>query len=214
MARPRKDQALDIRARAITETIRLLSETDARDLTLARVAAAVGCRPPALYGHFRDKNDLLRAVHDAGFAWLYVEKLDVCADTQGDALARLREGGRAYVRFALENPALYRLMFDPPPDSGLDVGPFDSDSDAALKSLGFLRAGIVAAQREGCLPGADPDDIAFTLWSAVHGAVSLLLQGRAPATETDPVVAAEAVVDQVMAFIAATRATTPGGSDA
>jgi AcrR family transcriptional regulator len=212
MARPRKDQALDIRARAITETIRLLGEMDARNLTLARVAAAVGCRPPALYGHFRDKNALLRAVHDAGFARLYADKLDVGADTQGDALARLRQGGRAYVRFALENPALYRLMFDPPPGSGLDDAPFDSD--VGLKSLGFLRAGIVAAQREGYLPGADPDAIAFTLWSAVHGAVSLLLQGRAPTTETDPMAAAGAVVDRVMAFIAATRAAPPGGSDA
>lgn len=207
MARPRKDQALDIRARAISETIRLLSERDARDLTLAQVAAAVGCRPPALYGHFRDKNDLLRAVHDAGFVWLYAEKLDVGTDTKGNALDRLREGGRAYARFALENPALYRLMFDPPAGSGLDDGPFDSD--VGLRSLGFLRAGIVAAQQEGYLSGAEPDHIAFTLWSAVHGAVSLLLQGRAPTTEPDPVVAADAVIDTVMAWIETPRRPAP-----
>lgn len=207
LARPRKDQALDIRARAITETIRLLGEKDARDLTLAQVAAAVGCRPPALYGHFRDKNALLRAVHDAGFAWLYAEKLDVGTDTKGNALARLREGGRAYARFALENPALYRLMFDPPPDSGLDDAPFDSD--VGLRSLGFLRAGIVAAQQEGALSGADPDHIAFTLWSAVHGAVSLLQQGRAPTTETDPVVAVDAVIDTVMTWIETPRQPAP-----
>jgi len=212
MARPRKDQALDIRARAIAETIRLLGETEAHDLTLARVAAAVGCRPPALYGHFRDKNDLLRAVHDAGFAWLYAQKLDVGRTTQGNALARLREGGRAYIAFALENPALYRLMFDPPRDSGLDAAPFEGD--VGLKSLGFLRAGIVAAQRDGYAPGMDPDQLAFTLWGTLHGAVSLLLQGRAPTVETESTVAANAVVDLMMAFIAATRAALPGGPEA
>ncbi|MBB4285036.1 TetR/AcrR family transcriptional regulator [Roseospira goensis] len=204
MARPRKDQARDIRALAISETIRLLEDRDARDLTLAQVAAAVGCRPPALYGHFRDKTALLRAVHDAGFAWLYAEKMDVGAGTRGDALARLREGGRAYARFALKNPALYRLMFDPPRDSGLAGTLFESD--VGLKSLDFLRAGVVAVQAEGYLPGADPDRIAFTLWSTLHGALSLLLQGRAPTADTSPLAAADATVDAMMAFIVATRA--------
>lgn len=212
MARPRKEDARDLRAAAVAATIDLLATKDVRDLTLAAVAAAAGCRPPALYGHFRDKTDLLRAAHDAGFERLYADKLAVAAAAarDGDALARLRAGGRAYVRFALENPGLYRLMFDPPPASGLPDNPFETD--VGLRALGLLRAGLVAAQREGWLADGDPDVLAFTLWSSVHGAVALLLQGRAPAPapDADPVAAADAVVDAMMAFIHGTRSPTSG----
>jgi len=203
MARPRKDQMIDIPARAIQETIRLLGERDAAALTMNAVADAVGCRAPALYNHFRNKNALLRAVHDAGFQRLYANKLAVAARTGGDALARLREGGLAYLRFARDNPALYRLMFDPPPLPELSANPFQED--VGRRSLDFLRASIEACQAEGYLPGRDPALVAFTLWSTVHGAADLLIQQRAP----QPAMATEqliiATVDTVMGMVAATR---------
>lgn len=207
MARPRKDEAIDIPRRAIEETVRLLSERDAARITMADVAEAVGCRAPALYNHFRNRDALLRAVHDAGFERLYAEKLGVAARTAGDAFARLREGGLAYIRFALENPALYRVMFDPPPDAGLAENPFETD--LGLKLLGFLRAGIVACQSQGYLPGRDPDLVAFTMWSTVHGAASLMIRNRAPAAAADRDALAASTVDLVMAMIAATRTPSP-----
>lgn len=67
MARPRKEQELDIARRAIDETIRLLSERGDLDVPLTAVAHAIGCTAPALYGHFRNKSALLRAVREEGF---------------------------------------------------------------------------------------------------------------------------------------------------
>ena len=64
MARPRKEQELDIARRAIDETIRLLSERGDLDVPLTAVAHAIGCTAPALYGHFRNKSALLRAVRE------------------------------------------------------------------------------------------------------------------------------------------------------
>ncbi|WP_035694002.1 WHG domain-containing protein [Azospirillum halopraeferens] len=203
MARPRKDQALDIPRRAVEETVRLLASRGVAEITLAEVAAAVGCRAPALYGHFRNRNALLRAVHDAGFERLYAEKLAVAARTDGDAFARLREGGIAYVRFALENPALYRLMFDPPADAGLEDNPFAGDP--GRRTLDALRGAVAACQAAGYLPGRDPALVAFTLWSAVHGAASLMLTGRTPADGHDHPALAAATVDTIMTLIAATR---------
>ncbi len=205
MARPRKDQALDIPARAVEATITLLADHDVDAITMADVATAVGCRAPALYNHFANKTALLRAVHDAGFARLYEEKLAVAARTTGDALARLREGGLAYLRFALENPALYRLMFSPPRAAGLDGNPFADD--IGLKSLAFLRASIEACQREGAIAGRDPDAIAFALWSLVHGAASLILQNRVPAATADPESLVQETIDTAMTIL-----TTPSPS--
>lgn len=183
---------------------------------MQEVAAAVGCRAPALYNHFRNKDDLLRAVHDAGFERLHGEKLASAGRSAASGFERLRAGGIAYVRFALENPSLYRLMFAPPPsgDGSLAGNPFERD--LGLKSLALLRASIVACQDEGYLPGQDPDLVAFTLWSVVHGAASLMLQNRSPVTisaanaTTDATTGAddrlvEQTVDVMMAFVAATR---------
>ena len=64
MARPRKEQELDIARRAVEETIRLLAQQGDFDVPLTSVAQAVGCTAPALYGHFRNKNALLRAARD------------------------------------------------------------------------------------------------------------------------------------------------------
>lgn len=137
----------------------------------------------------------------------YAGKLAVAARTAGDAFARLREGGLAYIRFALENPALYGLMFAPPPVESLSGNPFAED--LGLRSIGFLRGSIEACQAEGYLPGANPDRVAFTLWSAVHGAASLMLQNRVPSSEADREALATATVDTIMGLIAATRTRPP-----
>lgn len=210
MVRPRKDQQIGIRGRAIEEATRLLERTTAAELTMQEVAAAVGCRAPALYNHFRNKDDLLRAVHDAGFERLFAGKLALAGRSAISAFERLRAGGIAYIAFALENPSLYRLMFAPPPssDAGAAENPFRND--LGLKSLALLRASIVGCQGEGYLPGQDPDVVAFTLWSAVHGAASLMLQDRAPVSEAvDGDRLARRVVDTMMAFVAATRQPGP-----
>ncbi len=183
MARPRKSDALDIPRLAVETSISLLEQGGPEALTLARVAAAVGCKAPALYTHFRNKDALLRAVHDEGFRRLYALKLTVGEQAQGDAVRRLRDGGLAYLRFARENPALYRLMFDPPPLPALAGDPFTGDIGA--RALGFLRAGVAGAQREGWFGGQDADRVAFLLWSTVHGAATLVAQNRAPTRDSD-----------------------------
>ncbi len=205
MARPRKDQQIDILARAVDASIRLLDERDAEVFTLADVAAAVGCRAPALYAYFSNKDALLRAAHDEGFRILLKEKLAVAARNASDPFNRLREGGLAYLRFAFEHPGLYRLMFSPVRTEGVPDDPFSSDPGA--QCLDLLHSAILACQAEGYLPGADATQMAFTLWSAVHGAASLVLQRRAPLRSgLDPLDAAAGVVDVLMSSIQSSRA--------
>lgn len=208
MARPRKDQQIDVSARAVEEAIRLLDEREASAITLGDVAGAIGCKAPALYAYFAGKDALLRAVHDEGFRIMLQGKLDVATLNAGDALSRLREGGIAFLRFAFERPGLYRLMFSPAAADGLTESPFEADPGA--KCLALLHEAIAACQRDGYLPGADPMQMAFVLWSTVHGAASLVLQGRAPLRPgRDPQVEAIAAVDALISFIRATRRAAP-----
>jgi AcrR family transcriptional regulator len=205
MARPRKENEKDIPALAVAATRRLLEETGQANITMAQVAEVVGCSAPALYTHFRNRDALLRAVHDAGFEQLLQDKIAAAARTQGDSIARLREGGRAYVEFALENPMLYLLMFNPPPLLEFEDNPFSRD--VGLNSLELLKDAVKAAQADGFLPQGDPAQIAFLLWSLVHGATSLVLQRRAPTADRDPARICRDVVDSAMDLIASTGAT-------
>jgi AcrR family transcriptional regulator len=211
MARPRAEDRIDIPGEAVAAMIALAAERGLAHVTLADVAARVGCRAPALYRYFRNKDALVRAVHDEGFARLYAYKIEADEASRGDPLARLRLGGVAYVRFALENPALYAVMFGPgaeAPAEGAEGSPFDRDP--ALKALRFLKESVARVQALGYLPGRDPGDVAFLLWSCVHGVAALTLQNRTPieaeARHRDPRAQAEAVVDGIMALIAGTRA--------
>lgn len=153
MARPRKEQELDIARRAIEETILLLAQRGDLDVPLTAVARAIGCTAPALYGHFRNKNALLRAVREEGFNRLYREKLAVFEEKRGDPFGYLRDGSYAYVRFALENPTLYRLMFAPPPRLGVSDDPWTSEAGSQI--LNLLLTGLRCTQEQGFLPGMD-----------------------------------------------------------
>lgn len=201
MARPRKELELDIGRRAVAETIRLLAQRGDFDVPLTEVAWAVGCTAPALYGHFRNKNALLRAVRDEGFDRLYSEKFAVFGQVQGNPLGYLRDGSYAYVRFALENPTLYRLMFTPPPKLGVSDDPWSGE--AGRQVLNLLLTGLHSSQEHGYLPGADLPRYGFTFWSAIHGAVSLNLQNRA-LNQTAKWDATRDVIDTLMELIAAT----------
>ncbi|KFI26330.1 TetR family transcriptional regulator [Haematobacter missouriensis] len=201
MARPRKEQELDIARRAVEETIRLLAQQGDFDVPLTSVAQAVGCTAPALYGHFRNKNALLRAARNEGFGRLYNEKFAVFEQMRGDPFGYLRDGSYAYARFALENPTLYRLMFSPPPKLGVSDDPWSSEAGRQVLSL--LLTGLRSSQEHGYLPGADLQRYGFMFWSTIHGAVSLNIQNRLldHAAKWD---STQSVIDALMEMIAAT----------
>ncbi|QQM31690.1 TetR/AcrR family transcriptional regulator [Martelella lutilitoris] len=213
MARPRKEQQIEIEKAAITATIDLLMTSAAEDISLARIAKEIGCSAPALYTHFASKNALLKAVHDAGFVMMLDQKLATAARHRSDPIARLWEGGLAYLQFAFENPNLYRLMFDPPKETGLSGSPFESDVGA--RCLGVLVQAVRACQAAGYLPEAEAGKTAFLLWSTVHGAAMLTLLDRAPVlADEDSRDAAISAVDSLMRFLISTGHQTPPAANA
>ena len=78
--------------------------------------------------------------------------------------------GRAYVEFALDHPAHYRLMFIQRPDYLLGHGP--AEERARVESIGALTA-IVAESAAGRTGGLDPEAAADALWAAMHGIAAL-----------------------------------------
>lgn len=167
----------DLRAALVAEGLRLLEESDAEHLSLRGIARNVGVSATAVYRHFPDKHALLAALAHEGGAQLVQRQL-----TAQEAAGGGRQGfdatGRAYVRFALENPALFRLMTV----SARAGASIDSRRGQAT-GLNLLRTNIAAL-----VPPGTSEDLqrvrAIQSWAMVHGLAMLMLDGQVPPDES------------------------------
>jgi AcrR family transcriptional regulator len=122
----------------------------------------------------------LVAVAAAGFSRLNERLQTIGAGDPGSSLERLRRMGEEYVRFAVENPAHYRLMY------GKEALPRQDRAelrDAAIALFEQLVGVILAHQKSGGLDWQNPRAQAYVAWSAVHGLASLWLEGHILATD-------------------------------
>lgn len=156
----------DLRAAAIAAGLELLKSRTADDLGLREVARAVGTSATALYRHFPDKGALLRALAGEGLRLLAVAQRQA-SDAAGGGAAGFNATGSAYVRFALDNPALFRLIFANPMPHDLETLTAD-DPDEAMAMLQANAAALAP-------PGTDPRIFALQSWSIAHGLAMLIL---------------------------------------
>lgn len=99
-------------SRALVDAARKILETDGPSaLSLRAVAREAGVSPAAPYHHFKDKSELLEAVAHEGWVELDQALSKARASTENTS-ARMTNLGVAYVCFARDNPALYRVMYD------------------------------------------------------------------------------------------------------
>lgn len=142
-------------------------------LSTRRLAAEVGSSTMAVYTHFGGMDDLVRAVAHEGF-----ERLNVRMGAVGesaDPVADVAELGIAYRHNALENPALYAVMF-----GGAELGGFsltDEDRQYGRFTLEILVGAVGRCIESGRFRPGDPRLIANQMWIALHGLVSLELGG-------------------------------------
>lgn len=153
---------------------RLLVETgSAEGVSIRAIADAVGVTPPSIYLHFPDKETLLFAVCDRQFA-RFDEALEAADATTTDPVEALERRGQAYVRFGLEHPEAYRIMFMERPT--LVDRHVDAVQKAGTGAFGHLVAAVQRAIDAGGLRAdLDPLKGAIFLWSGVHGITSLLI---------------------------------------
>ena len=165
----------DLRAALVSEAAAMIAEGGTARVTMREIGRRVGVSRAAPYRHFPDKAALLVAVAAAGFERLHDRLLAVNAPGPGGAVERIRELGEAYVRFALENPAHYRLMYGREALAREDLPELRSAADALFEEL----VGVFEAhQASGGIRRQDPRVQAYVAWSAVHGLASLLVEGQ------------------------------------
>lgn len=100
----------DLRPTLLREAEEMLAEVGLEKLSLRKLAQRVGVTAPALYHHFRNKNDLLCALAEIGFEQLG-ETIVGAQRMPQEERAAVRSFVRAYVGFAAAHPDIYDLMF-------------------------------------------------------------------------------------------------------
>lgn len=158
-----------------TRILGVAAKMHARDgidaLSMRAVAARLGVTPMALYKHFRNKDDLVEAIAEGGFALLapYLERGSL---KKPKPLAMIDN----FLDFALDEPRLYELMF-------LRRRPrqrtFPSDF-AAHRSATFelLRLAVGEEMAAGRMRRDDAIETALTIWVHAHGLISMFTLGR------------------------------------
>lgn len=155
-------------------------ETDAGridHMSLRAAARDLGVSSGAVYRHFDDKDALLKAVAHQGFEEIRARFVSIRpegkpAETAEMAISRAFRMGRAFVRFAHEQPALWRMMFG---RIGL-LCRKDKESDPAQMGYTVLDCTFENMRDLHRLGGTSDEptleDTRF-FWSAIHGAADL-----------------------------------------
>jgi AcrR family transcriptional regulator len=170
--------------RALLDAAEALMAEGTDDPSLRAVARRAGVSHAAPYKHFADRHALRAGVAERGFAALG-RAMREAAETAHDG--RMRAIGRAYVAFALEQPARYRLMFGPEFAQGRGTAELDRAARAAFDALVATQGASHAA--------AGDRTTAVAYWSLVHGLATLLIDGRVAVPEgTDPLDFADQVL--------------------
>ncbi len=171
----------DLRNSLIQAALTLVAERGVDGFSLRGAARTVGVSPSACYRHFADREALLAAVAHEGLDTL-AEAMRVAAApyahaTPYDAVRRFWAYSSAYLHFALEHPAHFRVMHALPKSEQSRVMMLPRTpavlAQAAMESL--VETGVVAPEAAG--------RALLACWTSIHGLASLAVSGQLPVAD-------------------------------
>ncbi|HUM11089.1 MAG TPA: TetR/AcrR family transcriptional regulator [Myxococcaceae bacterium] len=183
----REREKSELRGRILDAARNIVRREGFGALTVRKIAESIEYAPGTLYLYFENRDAIARELSFEGFRKLL--EAFAPAEAVADPLARLEAIGRAYVRFGMENPETYRLIFmeDPQLTTAVFKAAGDDPGQRAYRALLDPLEELRTAGR--LRPGADVQALADTLWAVVHGIVSLKLTCPGfPVTPVEPLV--------------------------
>ena len=140
--------------------------------SIRKIATKIEYSPGIIYHHFKDKNDLLLALHDKAFE-CKIQALFLSVQHIANPLERLHATGRSYLQYGIDNPQDYELMFILSCTMEALAVKEEFWKDGAL-AINMLKENIKACMEAGYIKtDLNVDELSLMLWSQVHGLVSL-----------------------------------------
>jgi AcrR family transcriptional regulator len=190
VAERRERQRAELREQILESARKILLDNGFEGLTMRRIAEAIEYSAGTIYLHFESREAIALQLVNEGFAELMGFIAPVL--TIGDPLERLRAIGDAYLRFGLERPQTYRLIFMTDPKLSRVVSEHiidEGDDDPGARCFDELVHTVGELVENGTFKRVEPEVAANCLWSALHGIVSLHI--TCEEMLTDPVATAD-----------------------
>ena len=162
----------ELRQALIDAARQLIGERNGNDFSLSDACRLAGVSTAAPYRHFADKNEIVSEVVAQGFADMSNRARTEAEAFPPGATERILAVGRVYVGFAIGEPALFRMMFSHPCDPAED----DVAATAGKACFAYVLGEVVSYCGLHGIAG-DARMIALQLWTMVHGAASLTIDG-------------------------------------
>lgn len=163
----------DLANSLVNAAIALVKKYGPDQLSLRAVSAEVGVSPSASYHYYKDKNALVSAVGEVLFNQLAQRQEKEIGKVKGSgkvaALKKFHVLGQAYFDWATAEPNLYRLMF-----GGFCDHNINQEDD---KAWNLLRQSLDELLSQGLIDHSSRNGGEIVVWSAVHGASSLAVEG-------------------------------------
>ncbi|MGF7005629.1 TetR/AcrR family transcriptional regulator [Aminobacter sp. BE322] len=169
-ANRRELQRAELRAELVAAAHALVREEGYEGLTIRKLATKVGYAPMSVYSYFADKQEILMALAEDAFADLARR---MRRNRPDDPLEAVRAALTEYAAFGLDNPNEYRTVFmteKQKPPVGKTFAEMESGNPAFQVIMERVEACISAGRLKG-----DARAMATVLWTAAHGAISLLI---------------------------------------
>jgi AcrR family transcriptional regulator len=162
----------DLRQKVLEASLALIEEGGLDRLSMREVARKAGVSHQAPYHYFGDRESILAALAGDGFSKLEEALVRAASQAGSNPTSAVEAIGRAYVEFALRNPAYFQAMFR------ADAVPLDHYPEARKRedeAFGKLVEGI--GQAFAAQPAEVKQAIAVASWAMVHGLATLILEG-------------------------------------
>jgi AcrR family transcriptional regulator len=170
----REREKKQLRENILGAAQKIINKEGFKALSMRKLAEQIEYSPGAIYLHFQNRNQIAQELALAGYGQLFEELM---AASQPKGLAdRVKNVGLAYVSFGLKHPETYRLIFMGDAEYMEAVFTNPTPDHPAGKCYQILTDIAEALKNQGHYTGKlTPNEIADTIWAALHGIVSLKL---------------------------------------
>jgi AcrR family transcriptional regulator len=186
----------NLRAALLAQAEQIVRKRGVQELSLRELAREVGVSHGAPRRHFPDRQALLDALAEDGFARLGAELRGAMDGAGGEFKARLQATASAYVRFATRDAALLALMF-----ASKHGEPSQALHEAAEGAFAVLLELIAQGQAAGAIEPGAPERVGLVMFATIQGIAALVTSGLVGADQLD-----ELVADAIAHFLRGSRA--------
>ncbi|MFE9601363.1 TetR/AcrR family transcriptional regulator [Streptomyces hokutonensis] len=170
MAAPAATRREAFRERILSTALDLARQEGWKNLSMRRIADELDYTTPALYYHFKSKDDLIVELQSRGWSALLQKMRGI---DESDPAERLKVIARTYVDFAFAEAELFMTMFG--------FGGVSCESEVAppaAKAVSAIVNDTAAPLFARELSPAAAEDEVDVFWASVHGTVTLAMTGN------------------------------------